>query len=196
MKLRIMIMTALLATGFLSSAQGIRLGAKAGANVYKISGKSFSEQFQYGYHVGGFVRLKLGKKISVQPEVLFNQNNTTVDSNFKSLYSSLYNPSYIKDVKLKYLSIPLLLNYHLNKVMTLQAGPQFGVLIDNNKNLLQNGGDAFNKGDFSMLAGIQFNLGKLHLSGRYGVGLSNLNDIDNRDRWKSQTAQVSLGFAL
>ena len=78
----------------------------------------------------------------------------------------------------------------------LQAGPAFSVLMDQNKNFLQNGGDAFSKGDFSMIGGAQIKLSKLYLSGRYVVGLANINDIDDKDKWKSQAIQLSVGLSL
>jgi hypothetical protein len=196
MKVKLIIIAAALFVSQSSTAQGLRLGIKGGTTVSKLSGQSFSEKFEYGYHIGGFVNVKIGPKWSIQPEVLFNQINTTVDSSFKSLYSSLYNPSYVKNVKLKYLTIPLVVNYKLNRFMSLQAGPQYGILMDNNKNLFQNGREAFSKGDFSMLGGLQLNFGKISVAGRYVVGLNNLNDIDNRDKWRSQSAQISLGLAF
>jgi hypothetical protein len=196
MKPKILICIAVIAFSATASAQGIRFGVKGGASLYKIAGQSFSEKFQYGYHVGGFAKVKINKKWSVQPEVLFNQQNTTLDSNFKSLYASIINPAYVKDVKLHYLSIPLMINYKLNGLMSLQAGPQFGVLIDSHKNLLQNGGDAFSKGDFALAGGLVLHLGKFSVNGRYAIGLKNINDIDNRDQWKSQSAQVSMAMAF
>jgi hypothetical protein len=100
-------------------------------------------------------------------------------------------------VKLNYLSIPILLNYKLiGNFLSLQAGPQFSVLMNQDKSLLQNGGDAFKKGDFSMLAGAQVKLSAIRISARYAIGLSNINDIDNKDQWKSQGFQLSLGLAL
>lgn len=196
MKQKMILLIAVIGFAAAASAQGIRVGVKGGASLYKIAGQSFSEKFQYGYHVGGFVKLKLNKKWSVQPEVLFNQQNTTLDSSFKSLYSSLANPAYVKDVKLHYLSIPLMLNYKLNSFISLQAGPQFGVLIDHSKNMLQNGGNAFSKGDFAMAGGLVLHVGKFSVNGRYLIGMNNINDIDNRDKWKSQSAQVSLALAF
>jgi hypothetical protein len=89
-----------------------------------------------------------------------------------------------------------LLDYKLSKFFTLQAGPQFGVLIDQNKNLLDNGKDAFKKGDFSMLGGVQLQVASFRIYGRYALGLSNLNDIDNKDKWRSQSFQVGVGFAI
>ncbi|HEX5652807.1 MAG TPA: porin family protein [Chitinophagaceae bacterium] len=173
------------------------IGIKGGANVTKIDGKSFKDEFKYGYHLGGFAEIGLGRKIGIQPEVLFNQFATTVDSNYKELYENVFNPAYQRNVKLNYLSVPILLNYKLiGNLLTLQAGPQFGILLDNNKTLLQNGGNAFKEGDFSMVGGAQLKLAAFRVSGRYVVGLNNLNDIDNRDRWKNQGFQLSVGFAL
>ncbi len=173
------------------------LGAKAGANITKVQGKSFKDEFRYGYHIGGFAEVRMGNKFVLQPEVLFNQYSTTLDSNFKNVYQDVFNPSYQSGVKLNYLSIPILINYKLiGSFLSLQAGPQFGVLINKNKTLLQNGGEAFKRGDFSMIAGAQIKIGAIRLNGRYVVGLNNINDIDNQDQWKSQGFQLSVGLAL
>jgi hypothetical protein len=177
-----------------ASAQ-FRIGAKAGANIVKVDGVSFKDQFRYGYHLGGFAEIGLSNKLSLQPEVLFNQYSTTLDSNYRSLYQGVINSSQGK-VKLNYLSVPILLNYKLLGPLYLQAGPQFSILMDQSKTFLQNGGDAFKKGDFSMIGGAQIRLAKIYLTGRYVVGLKNINDIDNRDDWKSQAIQLSLGLSL
>ncbi|MET0391804.1 MAG: porin family protein, partial [Chitinophagaceae bacterium] len=178
----------LLAALFVSqvSMAQFHIGIKAGANVNKIDGKSFKDQFRYGYHLGGFAEIGLGDKFGIQPEVVFNQYRTSVDSNYKSLYQNVFNSDQ-SSVKLSYLSIPILLNYKLiGNFLTLQAGPQVGILMDQNKNLLQNGGKAFSDGDFSLVGGVQLKLSSLRLSGRYVVGLNNINEIDNQDRWKNQ----------
>ena len=173
------------------------IGAKGGANVTKIDGKSFKDQFRYGYHVGGFMEVRLSNKFVLQPEVLFNQNSTTLDSSFKNIYQGVINSSAQSKVKLNYLSIPILLNYKLiGSFLSLQAGPQFSVLMSKNKTLLQNGGEAFKSGEFSMLAGAQVKMGAIRVNGRYVVGLNNINDIDDRDKWKSQGFQLSVGIAL
>ena len=160
----------------------------------KIDGKSFSEEFETGYHLGGFAEIGLGKKFSIQPEVLFNQYNTRTDSSFKDIYQ--VGPESFKDVQLNYLTIPIMLNYKLGSALSLQAGPQFPVLMNSDKNLLQNGGEAFKNGDFSMLGGAQVKLGLFRVNGRYMIGLSNLNDIGDQEKWKSEGFQVSLGLAL
>jgi Outer membrane protein beta-barrel domain len=173
------------------------IGFKGGANITKIESKSFENEFSYGYHLGGFAEIVgSGKKLGIQPEVLFSQVSTTIDSNYTHVYQNVFNSDQSK-VKLNYLTIPILLTYKLiGNFMTLQAGPQFAVLMSQDKTLLQNGGDAFKKGDFSLVGGVQFKLSAIRISGRYVVGLNNINDIDNQDQWKSQGFQVSLGLAL
>lgn len=172
------------------------VGFKGGANIVKIDGVSFKDQFRYGYHIGGFAEIGLGEKFGLQPEVLFNQVSTSVDSNYKHIYQNVFNSDQ-STVKLNYLSIPLLLNYKLiGNFLSLQAGPQFGILINHDKTFLQNGGNAFKNGDFAMVAGAQIKISAIRLSGRYVVGLNNINDIDNQDKWKSQGFQLSLGLAL
>lgn len=172
------------------------IGIKGGANITKIDGRSFKDEFRYGYHLGGFAEIGLGGKLSLQPEVLFNQYETRVDSSFKNIYQDAVNFSDDRKVKLNYLSVPVLLNYKLGSALSLQAGPQFGILIDQDKNLVQNGKEAFSKGDFSLLGGASLNISKIRISGRYVVGLNNINDLDNQNEWKNQGFQVSLGFAL
>jgi hypothetical protein len=172
------------------------VGIKAGANITKVDGKAFRDEFKYGYHLGGFAEIGLGGRLSLQPEVLFNQYQTRADSTFSHVYQNAVNFSNYQDVKLNYLTIPLMLNYKVGSLLTLQAGPQVGILIDQNKNLLQNGKSAFSNGDFSMAGGAVINLSKLRLSGRYFVGLANISDIGDQNKWKNQGFQLSLGLAL
>ena len=100
------------------------IGFKGGANITKVDGKAFKEEFRYSYHLGGFAEIGLGKKFQLQPEVIFNQYSTTLDSNYKVLYQNVINSSQ-SNVKLSYNSIPILLNYKLLGPVYLQAGPQF-----------------------------------------------------------------------
>ena len=175
-----------------ATAQKLHIGFKGGANINKLTGKSFDDQFSFGYHIGGFFSVGLGGKFAIQPEVLFNQINVDTSSS----YSTIYQFNKVNKVQLKYLSIPILLNYKPIKFITLQAGPQFGILTNKSKTLVQNGKDAFKSGDVSMLGGVQVNIMHLNVYARYAVGLSNLNDIDTKEKWKSQSIQIGVGLTL
>jgi hypothetical protein len=167
-------------------------GVKAGADLNKIDGQSFKDQFSFGYQVGAFATIPVSKKFGIQPEVIFSQTNIDTSSKFSEVYQ--FND--VSKVKLQYLKIPLLLNFSPNPYVSFQLGPQFGILIDENINLINNGSNAFSKGDLSMLGGLQLNIRKLRIYGRYGIGLNNLNDIDNKEKWRNQNVQMGVGFAL
>jgi hypothetical protein len=69
-------------------------------------------------------------------------------------------------------------------------------LIDKNQGLVQNGKDAFKSGDFSMAGGLQINLLKFRVYGRFIGGLTDVNNFSNNDTWKVQMIQVGVGLAL
>ncbi len=192
MKTKLLVLAIFSIIGNAAFSQKLNIGFKGGANINKITGKSFSDQFSYGYHVGGFFAVGISKKFAIQPEVLFNQINVDTSSSF----SQVYKFNNVDKVKLKYLSVPILLNFKPVKYITLQAGPQFGILMNKSNTLLQNGKEAFKSGDFSMLTGVQLNIMHLNIYARYAVGLSNLNDIDNQEKWKSQSIQLGVGITL
>lgn len=194
MKTKFLTLAAALLISQLMMAQ-FHIGIKAGANITKVDGKSFSEEFNYGYNVGGFAEIGLSKKFAFEPEVLFNQYTSTLDSNYKHIYENVITSDQTK-VKLNYLTIPLLIDYKFLGPIHLQAGPQFGVLMSHDKTFLENGENAFKNGDFSMVAGAQIKLAQFRITGRYIIGLNNINDIDNQDKWKNQVIQLSVGIAL
>lgn len=192
MSKKLLIMFVISVTTMASYSQGFEVGFKGGATINKITGKSFNEQFTYGYNIGAYAAIKLTNKFAFQPEVLFNQVNLDTSND----YSSIYKFNKLNHISLKYLSIPLLLDYKANKLITLLAGPQFGILMNKSKTLMENGKNAFKTGDLSMLAGIQLNLLSFKIYGRYVIGLNNINDISNQDKWQNRSIQVGVGFKL
>lgn len=174
---------------------GFRLGIKAGTNLNKITGESFKDGFDLSYHVGAFAEIDFNKKWGIQPEVLWSQS-ATKRTNFDNLYPTIVNSTTSKDerIKLNYLAIPILLRYNIGNILTLNAGPQFGILINQDKNFLQNGQSAFKDGDFSLVGGAQLNFNFLRIYGRYNIGLKNLNDVGNQDKWTNQQIQMGVGL--
>lgn len=175
------------------SAQGFHMGLKAGANLLKIDDISFSEKFQFGYNLGAFTEINFSKKFGIQPELLWSQGNYKTAENIEQII-----PGSKADVNvtLNYLQIPLLVSYRPAKFLALQAGPQFGIKINDDKTLLQNGGEAFKNGDLSMLAGAQLNLGPLKAGARYAIGLTDIKDLPNEGQWKSRGWQLYVGLRI
>src|SRR5947209_18206651 len=110
MKTRISVLIICVLIAQASMAQ-FHIGVKGGVNIGKVQGQSFKDEFHYGYNAGAFMNIGLGL-FSIQPEVLFNQYSTTLDSNYKDIYQNVINSQQSK-VKLNYLTIPILLDFKL-----------------------------------------------------------------------------------
>ena len=173
-------------------AQNVHFGVKAGANFQKIQGIPFKEKFTFGYQAGAFAAIGFTSKIGIQPEILFSSVNADTATQF----STVYGFKKIDKVKLNMLDIPILLNIKAAQFLTIQAGPQFSVLINKNETLLKNGETAFKQGNISAVAGLQFNLTKFKIYGRYVAGLKNLNNVNTSNEWKNRNIQVGIGFKI
>jgi len=173
------------------------IGFKGGANLTKIDGRSFKDEFKTSYLLGGFAIIGLGNKLAIQPEVLYVQSQSRVDTTVNHIPANAFTSFKTGEVKLDYLSVPVLLNYKfLGNFLSLQAGPQFSILLNKNNNLLENGKEAFKKGDFSMVGGVQLKVSKFVGSARYVVGLNNISELDDQNKWKNQGFQLAVGLGL
>ena len=174
-------------------AQGFHLGIKAGANLFKVDGESFDQEFKFGYNVGAFSELNFTSSWGLQPELLFNQTNYRTGTEFSDVYSG--GVSNYKG-KLNYLSIPVLVSFRPIPLLSILAGPQFGILLNQDEHLVSNAQQAFKKGDFAVVGGAQLNLSSIKVGARYVVGLNNINDLPNQTSWKNEGWQLYAGFRL
>ena len=192
MKIKLLSLAFILFICSAAYSQTFKVGIMGGASLGKITGISFKDKFTLGYNVGGFATIGLGKKFAIQPEVLFCQVNTDTSDNFSNVYAF----NYVNNIQLGYLSIPILLNYNVSKLITLQLGPQYGILIDQNRSLLQDGKDAFKSGNFSVTGGAQLNLMRFRFYGRFVSGVTDIANIGSADTWKIKSWQLGIGFVL
>jgi hypothetical protein len=175
-----------------ANAQGFDVGIKGGANLYKIDGRSFNDAYNFAYNVGAFAELYFTKTWGVQPEILWNQTNFRTAQDFNDIV-----PNGLNDIKgsLNYLTMPILLSYRPAKIISLQFGPQFGILV-NQTEIVDSAKAAFKHGDFSLVGGAQLNLGAFKLGARYFIGLNNIGDATTVEAWKNQGAQIYIGFKI
>jgi Outer membrane protein beta-barrel domain len=175
-------------------AQGLHLGIKAGTNNSLLTGNSFNDGFNWSFMAGAFAEVNFTSRWGIQPEVLFSQITSQTASNFNDVYSEGINS---KEIKLQYLNIPILLTYRLPlPILSLQLGPQFGTLLNNNSSITTSGINAFKSGDFSMVAGAQVNLLMFKGGIRYVYGFTNINNINDADTWKTRTIQLYVGIRI
>ncbi len=168
----------------------LHVGARAGANITKMDNEAFAGHYRLGYAVGGYLYVNFMLFLGVQAEVMFNQSNTEVQSNLSGVYQNLIGGN----KKLNYLSIPLLARINAGKILAFHIGPQFSILMNKDDNLLQNGKNAFKKGDFSGIVGAEVGLGSLKIYGRYILGFADIGKIGGDV--KSRQIQAGLGFNI
>ncbi|HEX4372796.1 MAG TPA: porin family protein [Puia sp.] len=175
-----------------ANAQGFHVGVKGGANLFKIDGRSFNEDYNFDYNVGAFAEIYFNKSWGIQPELLWNQTNFRTSQNFNDIVPNGFN-----DLKgsLNYLTMPILLSYRPAKIISLQFGPQFGILV-NQTEIVDSAKAAFRHGDLSLVGGAQLNLGGFKIGARYFIGLNNIGDVTTVEAWKNQGAQVYIGFRI
>jgi hypothetical protein len=195
-KVSFLVITILTISCARTNAQGFHLGLKIGTNISQITGRSFDQGFQWGFSAGAFAELNFTSKWGIQPELLFNQTQTQTASNFNDIYNEGINS---RSVSLNYMTIPILLSYKVLPLLSIQAGPQFGILMNTSQNILTTGTNAVKSGAVSVVGGAQLNVGGFKFGARYIYGLSNLNNLPppgNVDTWKNQNFQLYVGFRI
>ena len=102
------------------------LGA-ANFSRFRISGNdNLDYDFKFGWGAGIYGTFHLGRSIAFEPQLMYNSLTYFTDA------TALMN-----DSKAGYLSLPLLLKFHLGHNFAITAGPQFDFLMsvnDNNNN--------------------------------------------------------------
>ena len=174
-----------------------RIGAKGGININKIQGQSYKEGFSYNYLLGGFMQFNFGR-LGLQPEVNFVQSTSEFSKDANNVYNDLFMGGSQKKAKLNYIKVPLLLNINIgeSKHVKFQVGPQFSGLLKQTVDSLKSNKNFFKTSDLSVLGGFWFQLPVINLGARYELGLSNVNDIDNKEKWKSQAFTIFAGFTF
>ena len=175
-----------------------RIGAKAGVNINKISGQSYNSGFNYNYLLGGFMQFNFSKTFGFQPEVNFVQASSEFTNDPSDVYDDIFLTGSQRKAKLNYLEVPLLLNINIgpSKWVKLQVGPQIGGVLKETVDSLKNNDALFKKSNWAAVGGLWIQVPFINLGARYELGLTNLNNIDNQQKWKSQAFTIFAGFTF
>jgi hypothetical protein len=175
-----------------------RWGFRGGLNLNKIDGKSFKDEFNYNYFLGGFMQINITRKFGIQPELSFVQTSAEQSNDITVIYDDLFLDGTQKKAKLDYAKLAGLLNVDLgpSQRVKLQLGPQWGMLVSEAVDSLKTPKDIFKNGELSVLGGVMLQLPLFHIGTRYEIGLTDINGIDNKDKWKGQAWQFYVGITL
>ncbi len=161
---------------------GFEFGLKAGGDYSIAKIKAIDTKNIFLGHAGVYINTQF-PLLGFQVEGLFTFKNVNTDiSNANAVYET---------TNLKYLQIPLLLERTtLFGFLTLQTGPQFGILLSNNTKDI-NAKNLYADNDFSWTFGLKVNIPVigLHIYGRYIYGI-----IDINQQTKTSPDQIQFGL--
>lgn len=175
-----------------------RFGVKAGVNVNKISGQSYKSGFNYNFQAGAFLQFNFSNRFGLQPEVSFVQSSSEFSNDPGDIYDGLFLGGDQRNAKLNYLEVPVLLNINVgpSKRVKLQAGPAYGGLLKQKVDSLKAGGNLYKNSEWSAIGGLWIQLPLVNIGARYKYGITNINAVDDRQRWHNQAIQVFIGLTF
>lgn len=161
-------------------AQGLDFGVKAGVNFANITDAS-NLSGRTGFVAGIFLGGKLNDNLGLQGELLYSQQGAEFE---------------LGNFNLDYVNVPVLIKYYVAQGLNIQAGPQFGVVVndDVNATILGEIIDDLGTNDFDIsgVIGLGYDLPMgIRVSGRYNFGLSDVPD-DSRFATSGKNSVVTL----
>jgi hypothetical protein len=188
------ILFALLPLGIYAEAQEkIGIGIKVGQNLTSVNSVAV-DRHSASFQGGVTFQVGINDKISLVPEVLLSQTKLSTNPSIVDvLGDNRYNP---ETYHLSYLMVPLLVQVKPFPALLLQAGPQYGILLDQKKDGIENAQLTFKEGEFSFVGGAKVNLGGFFVYGRYVVGLQDISALQDQAKWKTRQWQLGIGMSL
>jgi len=165
------------------AAQGF--GIRGGANFSTVTGGDIPDVGPItSYYAGVYYQMSLIKDfLYLQPELQYSSQGFTTDTG-----------GIKTDYKIDYLTVPILAKIYVVKILSFEAGPQFGFNVSDTYDAVASGSssDTVESFDPALAAGFNINLPfGLSLDFRYIYSFSEV--IANTDE-KNQVIQAGLGF--
>ena len=176
-----------------TDSMAISFGVKGGVNLATINGSIDSPDSRTSFHAGMFAEFPVAEIFSLQVEALYSGQGAQLE--FEGTDGDK------AELQLDYINVPVLAKFYLFKGFSVEAGPQFSFLvndeIDSNPN--SNDGDAptpfrdnLKTFEFGVAGGVTFqtDLG-LFATARYIQGITDIADDVNV---QNSVFQIGLGY--
>ena len=176
------------------SAQGLDFGLKLGFNFANVSGIDDFQQ-RTGLSAGLFAGARLGDKLGFQIDALYSQQGAEVGNTYSDI---------VQDFNLDYISIPVVIKYYLSDNLNIHAGPQMGILLNDETSVLNQTFDAIEADTLDWLGtvgiGLDLPLG-LRAEARYSFGLTRVNgsvtipSLGTIQEGRTRMTTLSIGYS-
>jgi hypothetical protein len=160
----LVVLTMISTATFAQLSGGIRAGLNLTNQKFKSDDFDLDDKgdMKAGFQIGLYLVGNLSEKLAVQPELVFSGFGANGDDG---------------DLKMNYLSIPVLLRYNINEMINIHAGPQFGILMSA-KGDDDDVKDLYNGADIGLAIGLGLDFGKFNAGARYYQGMTNVASDD------------------
>lgn len=172
-------------------------GVKGGVNFATVNGDGFdSPDSRTSFHVGALAEFPLAEMFSLQVEALYSGQGfeTNIDGGILGGDGKV-------EYQLDYINVPVLAKVYLFKGFSLEAGPQFGFLVNEEVDFDANADDGDFPTDqakdfeFGFAGGVTFQTEMgLFATARYTQGITEIMKDNNGDKITNSVFQVGLGF--
>ncbi|MDQ8750732.1 porin family protein [Elizabethkingia miricola] len=179
---------------FAQSTAGPRFGIKAGGNLSDLTNSDAKSKI--GFYAGAFMNAPISSEFSIQPEVVYSQQGAKGKNNAFSTDSRL---------NLGYINVPVMVQYNATPDFYLEAGPEFGFLVDaqskytaaNGQTIKYSGTDGYNTFNFGMGLGVGYKFtSNLGINARYTAGFTNIVKNNGGDSVRNNNFQLGLGYTF
>jgi hypothetical protein len=182
----------------------IHLGIKIGLNhsdVYDSKGEDFAASPKFGFAAGAFLQIPIGRYLGVHPEVLLSQKGFKATGMVSGIPYDLTRTS-------TYIDVPILAAFKPVKWIYIVGGPQYSYLANQFDIFRNNGATLVQEQNFRNnnirknilggVIGVDVNLGRMVLSGRYSWDMqtNNGDGTSYNPRYKNVYLQATVGFKI
>lgn len=170
-----------------ASAQEIAFGAKAGVNFATVNGDDVEDvDGRTAFQIGAVANIPISELFAVQPEVVYSAQGFTIEETVLGM-------TFEGTGKLDYINIPVLADFTIAEGLSLQGGPQLGILVTDEFEVEGETESLDAESiDFGAALGAQYKLPMgLFFQARYTVGLT---DIDSEANVKNSVLSICAGW--
>lgn len=196
----------------LTSQAQVKFGAKAGLNLSRVT--EHFETMKPGFHGGIYAQINLHPMFSIQPEVLYSMQGGVEKDVNEILNQTISSKTTLTSHNV---IVPIMLQFSPIKMITIEAGPQFGFNLGmSSHNVVTTQGlvntetesdytfesDDYNMFDFGLAAGLKLNVASnVNIYARYNFGLTNVfvnEDVFGYedDETFNQNLMLGVGFSF
>ena len=166
----------------------LHFGVKAGANYSNFTNAGFNTEGLTGFHAGGIMAFEISDKFSIQEEFLFSTQGAKLKGGILDG----------QELKLSYITVPILLKYRSAMGIYIEAGPQVGILASEDFKKLGINDKFAEKIDAGIAGGIgyQFKNG-LGIGARYYYGFTDVSKVTTagiKPNFQNNMVQASLFY--